>query len=120
MANLDEEARMTIKTLARKGVSNRESARLLGVSEGTVRYQLKKMESQAVDGRSLQEPLAAGYEEAIEYWRTSLPDKDAVNLAMLHAWLVAEHDYSGSLRSVQRYWSKTYPAPKIRARRRIA
>ena len=38
---------------------------------------------------------------------------------MLHDWLVREHGYEGSLRSVQRYWKRTYPAPRIRARRRV-
>jgi transposase len=43
-----------------------------------------------------------------------------INLAELHAWLVAEHGYRGSLRSVQRYWARTHPAPWVRARRRDA
>ena len=30
-----------------------------------------------------------------------------------------EHGYDGSLRSVQRFWAKHYPAPAIRARRRV-
>jgi hypothetical protein len=42
-----------------------------------------------------------------------------MNLVALHEWLVAEHDYHGSLRSVQRYWRRTYPAPAMRARRRV-
>jgi hypothetical protein len=33
--------------------------------------------------------------------------------------LVTEHGYDGSLRSVQRFWAKRYPAPAIRARRRV-
>ena len=32
---------------------------------------------------------------------------------------MAEHGYDGSLRSVQRFWAKHYPAPAIRARRRV-
>lgn len=42
-----------------------------------------------------------------------------VNLAALHDWLCQEHGYDGSLKSVQRYWSRTYPALAIRARRRV-
>ena len=38
-----------------------------------------------------------------------------INLAVLHAWLVSEHGYSGSLRSIQRYWARTYPAPRAHA-----
>ena len=32
---------------------------------------------------------------------------------------MGEHGYDGSLRSVQRFWAKHYPAPAIRARRRV-
>jgi transposase len=71
-----------------------------------------------VDGRTLQTPKAQAFAEAIEHWLTS-HDGEGVNLAALHAWLLAEHGYSGSLRSVQRYWAKAYPAPAIRARRRV-
>ena len=118
MAKINEEARMTIKTLAQKGVSNRETARLLGVSEGAVRYARRRMRSAAVDGRSLQTGHGDTYAEAIAFWRESHAG-EAINLALLHQWLVIEHDYPGSLRSVQRYWGRTYPAPRIRARRRV-
>ena len=42
-----------------------------------------------------------------------------MNLAALHDWLRREHGYEGSLQSVQRYWRRAYPAPAIRARRRV-
>ncbi len=42
-----------------------------------------------------------------------------VNVAPLHDWLVAEHGYPGSLRSLQRYYAKHYPRPRHRARRRV-
>lgn len=118
MAKLNEEARMTIKTLARKGLSNRETARLLGVSEGTVRYHRRRMGAHTPDGRSQRAGYADAYAEAIHTWREACLD-EAINLAALHEWLVQEHDYEGSLRSVQRYWNRRYPAPKLRARRRI-
>ena len=118
MAKLNEEARMTIKTLAQKGLSNRETARLLGVTEGAVRYQRQRMEASTPDGRSQRRGQADAYADIIETWREALSG-GALNLAELHEWLVCEHDYKGSLRSVQRYWKKTYPAPKLRARRRI-
>ncbi len=56
MSKLDLEARMTIKTLASKEVSHSEIARMLGVTEGAVRYQVRRMQAGAVDGRSRQEP----------------------------------------------------------------
>jgi transposase len=118
MSKLDLEARMTIKTLVSKGVSHSEIARMLGVTEGAVRYQVKRIKAAAVDGRTRQEPRATLVAEAIEHWRDQQGERP-VNLAALHDWLVAEHGYSGSLRSVQRFWSRRYPAPAIRARRRV-
>lgn len=108
---------MTIKTLAAKGQSRRAIARQLEVCEGTVRYHLKRMGSGATDGRARQVRLAGAFREAIDGW---MAGRDALtNLAALHDWLVAEHDYAGSLRSVQRFVRDTYPPPRRRARRRI-
>ena len=118
MARLDEEARMTIKTLARKGVPNRETARLLGITEGAVRYQLARMAAGVADGRASRAGYGDAYADAIAHWRASM-EEEPMNLTSLHEWLVREHGYPGSLRSVQRYWKKTYPAPKLRARRRV-
>lgn len=113
------EVRMTIKTLARKGVPRREIARQLDMSEGNVRYHLARMAAGAVDGRSRQRHRAAECHEAIETWRGERDDGQAVNLSDLHAWLVAEHGYVGSVRSVQRYYRAQFPPPPKRARRRV-
>jgi transposase len=118
MGRLDEGARMTIRTLVARGATRSEIARLLGVTEGTVRYQVRRMASGATDGRSRQRLAAEAVAEAIEHWH-SLQDGGGVNLAALHDWLRREHGYRGSLRSVQRYWRRAYPAPVIRARRRV-
>ncbi|KPK48957.1 MAG: hypothetical protein AMS22_14450 [Thiotrichales bacterium SG8_50] len=114
---LDQEARMTIKHLAQKGQKKRQIARLLGVSEGAVRYHLKHQDD--VDGRSQQPQLAAGWAEKISWYLESLGEEGPVNLAALHDWLATEHDYPGSLRSVQRYFKKHFPKPRRRARRRV-
>jgi transposase len=42
-----------------------------------------------------------------------------VNLAVLKEWLVAEHDFTGSLRGLQRYFRRHFPKPARRARRRV-
>ena len=115
MSNL--ELKMTIKTLAHKGVAKREIARTLNLSEGTVRYHLKRLANHATDGRARQTQLAEGVASAIEHWRSS--NRALANTAALHDWLVTEHDYTGSLRSVQRYISAHYPPPKRRTRRRV-
>jgi hypothetical protein len=43
---------MTIRTLVARGATRSAIARLLGVREGTVCYQVKRMASGATDGRS--------------------------------------------------------------------
>ena len=113
----DLEVKMTIKTLAQKGVAKRAIARQLKLSEGTVRYHLKRINSGASDGRARQRQSAEAVAEAIEHWRSS--DHELDNTAALHDWLVAEHGYTGSLRSIQRYVARHYPPPKRRTRRRI-
>jgi hypothetical protein len=109
---------MTIKTMLAKGVAASAVARLLGVTEGAVRYQARRMQAGAIDGRSLQPLKAQSVAGAISYWRESQGEAP-LNLAALHEWLGREHDYRGSLRSVQRYWMRNYPAPRLRARRRV-
>lgn len=109
---------MTIKCLSHKGQSNREIARLLQVSEGTVRYHRRREREGAVDGRRRQRLLAEGWAEAIGYYVESL-DGRGCNVAALYDWLVAEQDYPGSLRSLQRYMQRCYPRPARRARRRV-
>jgi transposase len=118
MTRLEPEARMTIKALVARGTSHAAVARLLGVSEGAVRYHLARMAAGAVDGRGTKPFKATAVAGAIEHWHEAQAD-GAINLAALHAWLVTEHGYDGSLRSVQRFWAKHYPAPVIRARRRV-
>jgi len=63
-------------------------------------------------------PRRPAVASAIERWRVQQQGQ-AVNLAALDDWLVSEHDYAGSLRSVQRYWARPYPGPQLRARRRV-
>jgi transposase len=110
------EARMSIAHLKTRGCSQSEIARLLGVSEGAVRYHLRR--SGIPDGRSRQPHLASGFDEAIGVWLSG-QSNGPVNLAALHAYLVEEHAYPGSLRSVERYYRAQFPRPKRRARRRV-
>jgi transposase len=115
---LDQEARVAIKVLKERGTSASSIARTLGVTEGAVRYHLRRQAAQAVDGRSGKAHKAAGLHEAIATWLASRGD-GRVNLADLHSWLVEEHGYLGSRRSVQRYVGAAFPRPAKRARRRV-
>ena len=65
MGRLDEEARMTIKALSARGSTRSEIARLLGVTEGAVRYHAKRIASGVVDGRTRQRPKAEAVAAAI-------------------------------------------------------
>jgi transposase len=118
MSRLNQEARMTIKALASRGATKSEIARLLGVTEGAVRYQVKRFERGQIDGRARQRFKAEVLSAAIDQWRVN-QEHSPINLAALHACLCDEYGYTGSLRSVQRYWRHAYPAPAIRARRRV-
>jgi transposase len=115
---LDQEGRMTLKFLAERKHSGREIARLLGVDESTVRYYVKRLRSGAFDGRARQRHLAEEWAEPIADYIEAL-DGGPLNLADLHEWLVSEHDYPGSRRSVERYHARHLPKPKKRARRRV-
>jgi len=110
---------MTIQTLAERGQSNRAIARLLGVHENAVRYHLNRLRQGTTDGRSQQKHLAADFQAAIAAWLERIDDEGPLNLAALHDWLVSEHRYPGSLRSLQRYFKAHFPQPKVRARRRV-
>ena len=100
MTRLDREARVAIEALVSRGTSKAAVARLLGVSESTVRYHAGRMSAGALDRRGGKAFKATRFEDAIASWREAQTD-GAINLAELHEWLVAEHEYDGSLRSVQ-------------------
>lgn len=117
---LRREEIVTINVLSEKGENNCQVARLLGVSEGTVRYHLRRTASGAVDGRcgkpfkaeAMAGVIAAWFEEHGE-------DKRPVNVRDLYDHLLAEHGYAGSYMSVVRYVRSHYPRPKIRTYRRV-
>lgn len=118
MGRLENEGRTAMAVLLDQGHSQAAVARLLGVTEGAVRYHRKRQVLGSVDGRSKQDFKAGAYATAISHWRDQ-QEGGRINLAALHAWLQREHGYDGSLKSVQRYWKRTFPAPAIRARRRV-
>jgi transposase len=125
MPRLTENEKVTIEVLNSKNETNRSVARRLGVSEGTVRYHLRKVREgrRDEDGRREKRFLAQEHAEAIEHWLCERQSEDGQgrtrNLAELHEWLVAEHGYGGSYRSVWRYVRAHYPRPKRRPCRRV-
>lgn len=108
---------MAMKASTARGGTKSEIARLLQVSEEAVRYHLRRLEAGASDGRARQVFKAQAYAAEIASWREQQAGR--INLAALHDWLGEEHGYDGSLKSVQRYWARTYSTPQVRARRQV-
>lgn len=119
MAKLSAGDVVSVSSLVKRGVSNVEIARLLGVSEGAVRYQRKRLEVGLVDGRSKQPFLAEAFRPAIDEFLRASREESPSNVKALFEHLVAEHDYPGSVRSVQRYVKSVFSPPPVRARRRV-
>lgn len=115
---LDQVSQMAIKALKERGSSASSIARTLGVTEGAVRYHVRRQASGAEDGRRGKPHKAAAWHEAITSW-LGAQGGGPTNLVALHNWLRDEQGYPGSARSVQRYMRSAFPAPARRARRRI-
>ena len=116
MGRLDAEARGD-QSVVGPGSARSEIARLLGVTEGAVRYHAKRMAAGRWTG-------GAAAAEGGGLWRRR--SSTGAGSRMAAAWgaaaaglAVREHGYDGSLRSVQRYWRRTFPAPAVRARRPV-
>ena len=122
---LSKEKIVTLTVLKPLGQSNVQIARTLGVTEGTVRYHLRREASGAEDGRRGKARKAdevAGYIEAWMQAHRGLgvaASTRPVNVQALYGWLVAEANYGGSYKSVLRFVRSKYPKPRLRPFRRV-
>jgi transposase len=117
---LRREEIMTIQVLSGKGENHCQTARLLGVSEGTVRYHLRRTASGATDGRCNKPFRAEVVSQVIKAWFDAHGEADRpVNVREMYDRLVSEHGYPGSYKSVVRYVRSHYPLPRIRTYRRV-
>jgi len=120
---LSEEEIVTLQVLRDKGLSFREIAVTLGVSEGTVRYHRHRRGQPDGRGKPRKaQPLA----EVIDAWMLQQPGRTnpadsprPVNVLALFDWLRQEHGYAGSYRSVLRFVRDRYPRPRLRPFRRV-
>lgn len=124
MEKLTKDEIVTLQVLAQKGQSKRAIARQLNVSEGTVRYHLRRQAAAASDGRKKQTLLEKlGLTEVVKHWwqtqTDALPADRSPNIHRLWQHLVHEHQYSGSYKSVAKYVRSTFAKPKLRPFRRI-
>ena len=124
VAKLSKEHVMTIKILDQTGESRSAIARRLEVTEGAVRYRLKRLTAAAPDGRAKQ-PLIEqlGLQAVVAAWweaqRADLPAERTPNSELLHDLLLGEHAYPGSVKSVRLYLRGHFPRPKLRPFRRV-
>src|SRR5262245_34348679 len=120
---LSPEEIVTLLVLKERGQSNVRIAQTLGVSEGTVRYHARTADKP--DGRRNKPRKADPLAQAIAHWiDSSRPDAEGAaqrpaNVHALHDWLIAEHGYTGSYRSVLRFVRAHYPRPRLRPFRRV-
>ena len=111
---------LTIQVLAEKGQANTAIARALGVTEGNVRYHVRRVAAGATDGRGPKpfaaESHAAVIEGLVERGRQA---SRPVNLREMFEQLVHEHQYPHSYKSLVRFMRRKYGKPKIRTYRRV-
>jgi transposase len=115
---------VTIEVLHERGQSHRQTARLLGVSEGAVRYHLRRARDGAADGRHKPALLVQlGLVEVVDHWWQvqveSLGPQRPPSAQLLHEFLRAVYGYQGSYKSVRKFVRARYGRPLIRPFRRV-
>ena len=90
--------------------SNCEIAGKLGVTEGAVRYRIKRRRSGAVDGRTRRPSMLDRYRDVIDCWRSDYEgERRRPTLKTLCEWLRQRHGYQGSYDAFRRYVRKAIP-----------
>jgi Mu transposase, C-terminal domain len=124
LAKLTREQLVTIEVLQQRGQSASQTARILGVTEGAVRYHLRRARDGVDDGRwkpSLIEQL--GLEGVVAHWwlgqAERLGGERPPSAQQLHDFLSAEHGYNGSYKSVRKYVRVRFGVPRVRPFRRV-
>ena len=124
MAKLTKEQIVTIEVLQQRGQSNSQTARILGVSEGAVRYHLRRARGHAADGRQKPSRIEQlGLVEAVAHWWQAqaqfLGPQRPPSVQLLYEFLRAEYAYNGSYKSVRKFVRARYGRPPIRPFRRV-
>src|SRR5205823_180815 len=124
LATLTREQIVTIEVLHQRDQSQCQTARILGVSEGAVRYHLRRAQDGAVDGRRKPARIEQlGLAEAVAHWWQAqaqiLGPQRPPSVQLLHEFLRTEHGYDGSYKSVRKFVRARYGRPPIRPFRRV-
>jgi len=115
---------VTIEVLQERGQSHRQTAHLLGVSEGAVRYHLRRARDGAADGRQKPSRITQlGLVEVVDHWWQAqveiLGKERPPSVQLLHEFLRAEYGYNGSYKSVRKFVRVRFGRPPIRPFRRV-
>lgn len=124
MGTLSKDHIVAIHVLHQTGESRSAIARRMGVTEGAVRYHLRRKAAQTEDGRVKAAKIEQqGLEAAVRHWWAAACEDQAEgrrpNVELLHAWLVVEHGYQGSVKSVRKWVRRHLPPAKLRCFRRV-
>lgn len=96
--------------LNKLGLSNVEIATKLGISEGAVRYQIKRRQSGKHDGRKDKPSQLQRYRDTISLWVDDYKDEThRPTLKALYDTLRRFHGYSGSYDALRRYTRQQFP-----------
>src|SRR3954452_4965118 len=98
LATLTREQIVTIEVLQQRGQSQSHTARILGVSEGTVRYHLRRLGEGATDGRRKPSRIEQrGLAEVVSHWWQAqaeiLGQQRPPCVQLLHEFLRVEYGY---------------------------
>ena len=90
--------------------SNCEIASKLGVTEGAIRYRIKRRRSGEVDGRTRKPSMLDRYRDVINQWKEDYEgERRRPTLKTLCEWLKQHHGYEGSYDAFRRYIRKAFP-----------
>jgi transposase len=124
LATLTREQIVTIEVLHQQGQSQCQTARILGVSEGAVRYHLRRAREATADGRQKPSRIEQlGLAEAVAHWWQAqaqiLGPQRPPSVQLLQEFLHDEYGYNGSYKSVRKFVRARYGRPPIRPFRRV-
>lgn len=109
-----------------RGTSVRQMARQFGVSEGALRYRLKRAtEPPRPDGRRHQATALDGLEAVVEGVQERLEDARLTGegrpcqVREIYDVLARDHGYRGSYQAVVRHLRRKHGPPRVRALRRV-
>jgi len=127
VSKLGKEQVMVAQAMVGRGTSVRRVAQQMGVTEGALRYRLKKRtQGEQADGRAKKATSVDGYEEAIHAILERLADARVsggegrpAQARLVYEALARDHGFRGSYRSVVRHLARRYGKPRVRALRRV-